>query len=104
MLHPAGVYQSLHQIYTVYRKIISVTLPPSEQGSKQLGFRAATLHLAQIAALLLLGWGFLTLPVTEPLQVRCASLAFGFGFGSVATQLILAHMCKVWVHWCTGCG
>ena len=92
---PAGVYQSAHQVYTVYRKLASVHLPSSERGYKQLGYRAATVHLAQILALLLLGWGFLTLPLTEPLQVRCSSLAFGFGFASVATQLILAHMCKV---------
>ena len=53
------------------------TLPKAEHGNKQLGRAAAMAHLAQLAALFMMGWALLSLPATAPWQARVHNATFG---------------------------
>ncbi|PSC75152.1 CDP-Ethanolamine:DAG ethanolamine phosphotransferase [Micractinium conductrix] len=76
------------------KQLEHTTLPKAEHGNKQLGRAAAMAHLAQLAALFMMGWALLSLPATAPWQARVHNATFGVIYALQATRLIMAHMSK----------
>lgn len=65
-----------------------------ERGNKQLSKGAATAHFIVIAVTLALGCIWLWRPCQQLYLCRAQNAAFGVVYALMASQLIMAHMCK----------
>eukprot|EP00201_Polytomella_parva_P004679 CAMPEP_0175087118 /NCGR_PEP_ID=MMETSP0052_2-20121109/29649_1 /TAXON_ID=51329 ORGANISM="Polytomella parva, Strain SAG 63-3" /NCGR_SAMPLE_ID=MMETSP0052_2 /ASSEMBLY_ACC=CAM_ASM_000194 /LENGTH=298 /DNA_ID=CAMNT_0016359421 /DNA_START=221 /DNA_END=1117 /DNA_ORIENTATION=+ len=92
----AAVNQTYGQLFRVFSSSVD-RLPKEEQGYKELGLASKIRHLMWIAILLGFG-GYWTArdqsKMSNPVEARFISLAFGIIFAMVATKLIMDHMCK----------
>lgn len=69
-------------------------LPDEDRGNKDLGTWARTKHLVYALVLMGLGAVYLANDQLQPGEARLASLLHGLVYATVATQLIMDHMCK----------
>lgn len=90
----AGIVQAAHNVYRVLGPS-PVPLPPAEVGNKQLGRGVAARQLLGLGAVLALGAVLLhQAKGTSALHSRLSFSVFGVVYALMATQLIIAHMCK----------
>lgn len=68
--------------------------PQQEAGHKQLGSRAAGLHVVAIICQLAISSAWLWQPTTEPFLCRAQNINVGVTYALTASSLIMAHMCK----------
>lgn len=88
-----GFYQATTNIRNVWAYQTS-SMPAQERGHKQLAKGAAAAHFVIIVTLLVLGCIWLWRPCEELYLCRAQNAGFGIAYALMASQLIMAHMCK----------
>lgn len=89
-----GSYQGLCNMYRVFVSFDHRSLTPKEAGHKQLGPKAAWAHFIAITAQLALSTMWLWGATGTPYLCRAQNASVGVVYALMASQLIMAHMCK----------
>ncbi|KAG2485052.1 hypothetical protein HYH03_016150 [Edaphochlamys debaryana] len=88
-----SLVQFYGQMYRVFSREWQ-SLPELERGNKELGTQPRLKHLAYVGLLILVGIVYLADDRLQPYQARVSALLYGLVYATVATQLIMDHMCK----------
>jgi ethanolaminephosphotransferase len=74
--------------------MLAAHIKSQEAGHKNLGLKAAALHLIAIICPLAISTIWLWAPTTQPFLCRATNINVGLVYALMASRLIMAHMCK----------